>query len=510
MKKKPFLYCFSAEKFQEISGPRRKSGEKPHYMVEAPRRDSICGGWSRGKRFGIIDRQKVHPPGFLGKVYKGGIAMKGKKKLLSVLLAAALVGQMGVVVGMGTPACGHTSPAGKECRDGIHWIDAQSNVTGGTGINYFDASDSSGITCGGTKSVIVIDTAKPGISGGAGITVTNFDVKTDTIYILGVTNDDIAILESETDEGEGNSPGYEIVVGQSNLTVSPKNHGDKLEKGKQIKAIKSPGVFQFKQGGDLPATKEVEKGAPLGLSVTVENQVGSLTYIWETEDTTGWKEVKKGNTLNDKLQNEIGTTAKYRCIVIDDIGQVLVSQEVTVTSAGCAVKASLKDITGILNDGATVFTSDTKISVSDLIAFDNALCHPQTGTTHENHGYAISEWKVVPADAGVKVENGELVLTAAEFPKDATTPVTLTATLNKDNIIKEYKFSVKGAETTPEPPEETDPPVTPENPDPLPTQTPANPAKLKTPSPRKNQRKSQKTPSPRKSPRTPSRRHRPQ
>lgn len=466
MKKKPFLYCFSAEKFQEISGPRRKSGEKPHYMVEAPRRDSICGGWSRGKRFGIIDRQKVHPPGFLGKVYKGGIAMKGKKKLLSVLLAAALVGQMGVVVGMGTPACGHTSPAGKECRDGIHWIDAQSNVTGGTGINYFDASDSSGITCGGTKSVIVIDTAKPGISGGAGITVTNFDVKTDTIYILGVTNDDIAILESETDEGEGNSPGYEIVVGQSNLTVSPKNHGDKLEKGKQIKAIKSPGVFQFKQGGDLPATKEVEKGAPLGLSVTVENQVGSLTYIWETEDTTGWKEVKKGNTLNDKLQNEIGTTAKYRCIVIDDIGQVLVSQEVTVTSAGCAVKASLKDITGILNDGATVFTSDTKISVSDLIAFDNALCHPQTGTTHENHGYAISEWKVVPADAGVKVENGELVLTAAEFPKDATTPVTLTATLNKDNIIKEYKFSVKGAETTPEPPEETDPPVTPENPDP--------------------------------------------
>ncbi len=392
--------------------------------------------------------------------------MKGKKKLLSVLLAAALVGQMGVVVGMGTPACGHTSPAGKECRDGIHWIDAQSNVTGGTGINYFDASDNSGITCGGTKSVIVIDTAKPGISGGAGITVTNFDVKTDTIYILGVTNDGIAILESETDEGEGNSPGYEIVVGQSNLTVSPKNHGDKLEKGKQIKAIKSPGVFQFKQGGDLPATKEVEKGAPLGLSVTVENQVGSLTYIWETEDATGWKEVKKGNALNNKLQNEIGTTAKYRCTVIDGIGQVLVSQEVTVTSTGCAVKASLKDITGISNDGTTVFTSDTKISVSDLIAFDNALCHPQTGTTHENHGYAISEWKVVPADAGVKVENGELVLTAADFPKDATTPITLTATLNKDNITEEYKFSVKGAETTPEPPEETDPPVTPENPDP--------------------------------------------
>ena len=79
-------------------------------MVEGLRRDSICGGWSRGKRFGIIDRQKVHPPGFLGKVYKGGLAMKGKKKLLSVLLAAALVGQMGVVVGMGTPACGQGMP----------------------------------------------------------------------------------------------------------------------------------------------------------------------------------------------------------------------------------------------------------------------------------------------------------------------------------------------------------------------------------------------------------------
>ena len=172
VKKKPFLYCFSAEKFQEISGPRRKSGEKPHYMVEVPRRDGICGGWSSGKRFGIIDRQKVHPPGFLAKVYKGGIVMKGKKKLLSVLLAAALVGQMGVVVGMGTAEddCaanehGRKSPVATACSESVmHWIKpvAETLAIGGNGKNIFYVSAGDSITCGAGKNIIVVEKSSSG------------------------------------------------------------------------------------------------------------------------------------------------------------------------------------------------------------------------------------------------------------------------------------------------------------------------------------------------------------
>lgn len=505
MKKKPFLYCFSAEKFQEISGPRRKSGEKPHYMVEAPRRDSICGGWSRGKRFGIIDRQKVHPPGFLGKVYKGGIAMKGKKKLLSVLLAAALVGQMGVVVGMGTPACGHTSPEGKECRDGIHWIDVQSesSAIGDAGVNYFYVSAGSEITCGGARNVIVAEQSLVGDS----VQINNFNPANDIIYVLG-ENGGITPNYPEPQEEITEETAIEIVVGRGSFSIKP---AFVKGEGKEIKLQKKPS-YSVPTFTVSPVDKVIPKGASETLTAGVSGGIAPI-YTWEKSTDNGitWSKIEKANALSYEVKISAdakkGTTTQYRCTLIDAIGKTAESAPATVTVAGCEMTATgLKDVAEFPTDGSKVFSENEEIDLGvlekGLITFDStSSCDLTAPHDTVNHGYDVT-WTVTPG-IGAKIDGNKLVLTAAEFPKDATTPITLTATLNKDNITKEYKFSVKGAETTPEPPEETDPPVTPENPDPSKPSTGENPGETTDPKPEEKPEEKPENPKPEEKPEDP-------
>lgn len=88
--------------------------------------------------------ENIAKKGFLEAFGKGGIGMKRMKRLLSVLLTAALVGQTGVVVGMGAAGCnsathgqtgGRVESAGS-CDFGVHWL-AGAAMTGGSGKSFY-------------------------------------------------------------------------------------------------------------------------------------------------------------------------------------------------------------------------------------------------------------------------------------------------------------------------------------------------------------------------------------
>lgn len=463
VKKKPFLYCFSAEKFQEISGLRRKSGEKPHYMVEAPRRDGICGGWSSGKRFGIIDRQKIHPPGFLGKVYKGGIVMKGKKKLLSVLLAAALVGQMGVVVGVSNtgdtaPACnqsdhgmnGHKVTSVNGCESGMHWLGGTGALQGGTGRNYFyPTASNTTINCTGTKNVIILKNSF-----------------LEEITILEFGEDDVLYIPTD------------IIVDTSEETESVRI----IKQGTDGIEI---GTISLKPGVTNVTTGELPRGLGAKLSdqlvvTDITNAVGELTYLWQYNSGNGgtdFTDIPNVDTGKNSIDAETENGKWiYRCIVVDEAGQVVTTNKVT-KEVGCAYTPNfvtdIKATTTNADNTKIEWTTGTpfNLEANDEAAYTFVLSNPAeyTGdycdkTDGNDHGYkpvwGIRENPV----AGVTLTNGQLVVNAKEV-ETGTHDVKLAVSIGKTDaegfkagyVKNDIVFRLEKAAPSVTPPEPTEP-----------------------------------------------------
>ena len=418
MKKKPFLYCFSAEKFQEISGPRRKSGEKPHYMVEAPRRDSICGGWSRGKRFGIIDRQKVHPPGFLGKVYKGGIAMKGKKKLLSVLLAAALVGQMGVVVGVANGDCaanehGRKSPVAAACgAANMHWLGGSTALQGGTGTNYFyPTANNTTINCAGEKNVVIFKTV-PGtaeIGKQAEITITGFKDDT-TLYIPQTSN-----VTADTHNG---------------IDDSEEDESEELEERKLTIDNKCVITIQNENYGVYSGNIAPEKWSNTGLTApSILEKDGKITVAPEdtTKYTYQWKAEKDGQPL-EPVVLDIPTDPgvyQYTCTMIENATGKYSTATYKVT-VGCVKKPAIaidkiKATMGgkVTTNGGTLAAlaaDDTNtltftLDATEAITYNGSYCDGKDGS---DHGYTAA-WAAAEAlPTGVTLAGNQLTIDAGK------------------------------------------------------------------------------------------------
>ena len=379
--------------------------------------------------------------------------MKGKKKLLSVLLAAALVGQMGVVVGMGTAEddCaanehGRKSPVATACSESVmHWIKpvAETLAIGGNGKNIFYVSAGDSITCGAGKNIIVVEKSSSGDN--QQVEINNFGLNDDDrIYAFGAT------VQNFPEESEDEST--EIII--DGITINGNVTKDDIITDK-VPAAPDPKIAT--SNVDLPKNANNEQ-LETTLSVTLNSGVIEPFYAWEKLDENGkWIPIENANesTYKATIENTIGKTAKYRCSVTDILRQTKESNVATITVTGCEKTATGLKTIGELPENTT-FSENKTISLENLMEFTGE-CNLEGSHDKVNHSY-VATWTVTPENVGAKVvDNKTLVLNAAEFPEGDATKVTLTATLNKDNITREYQFSVKGVETESENPDGTTP-----------------------------------------------------
>ncbi len=336
--------------------------------------------------------------------------MKGKKKLLSVLLAAALVGQMGVVVGMGTPACGHTSPEGKECRDGIHWISGTGNLLeGGAGTNYYYPKvGDTVIECQGDKNVIIF---QPTFLSQIKPSEENQDIQLLTISNFG-QNDTIFIPENFTvivDDGDNNT---------KNLTLG----------GTVFASVSSndSGEVTTNTMPKIPASITLElNGTQLSIKETLEN----ATYLWQMNDGKEGKvftEISGADRKNKTFNITTDQAGKweYKCTVIDEAGE-LKNTNIITKEVGCNNTPTIGEIKATLAGSNTVFKNNdtlTRLDADDVATYTFALNEKDaityTGlycdkTDGENHGYTAS-WAAEALPTGVTLAGNQLAINSGE------------------------------------------------------------------------------------------------
>lgn len=338
--------------------------------------------------------------------------MKGNKKLLSVLLAAAMVGQMGVVVGMGAPTCGHKSPTGKECRDGIHWIVSNTTKTlsGGAGKNYFYPKvGDTAINCEGTKNVIIFQSAF--LSEIKKMQDDSQDIQPVNISNFG--DEDEIFLSGSSD--------VDVVVDEKNLTIGGSTFASI--------SLKSDATRETIETKPLPQIPENIGLVDNGTQITV-TEVAGATYLWQLNDGKGgtaFTDIPGANTNSITAETEDGNWA-YRCVVIDEAGQIKETNTVTKV-IGCSYTPTFVDIkaTAPKADGTNIdWTTGApfELAADDAATYTFTLSNPVTYSGDycdkkdgDNHGYTPVWTKNGDFPAGVELsENGVLTVKAGEVP----------------------------------------------------------------------------------------------
>lgn len=420
--------------------------------------------------------------------------MKGKKKLLSVLLAAALVGQMGVVVGMGeetAPSCSHERPANKVCQDGVHFIAAGEGglLQGAVGTNYYYPKAGNIVNCAGSASNIIIFETLPDAKDDKAITIIDFNENC-TIYIpKGVTStdlidgtnideiEDIAQLEPVDEDARKLSIG-----GKCEVIVKDNNSGAYL--GEKIEPKNLPGNLAV-------STPKEENGK---VKVSLQNAAGaqdSYVYNWEVKKNGEIVPVtEKTDTI--ELFIEEGKY-EYNCTVIDGAGRKAAAAKPFVKEIGCAYKPIFADnikatvskadntnidwTTSVPFELAADDTATYVFTFSDAATYAGEYCDTTDGVYH---GYTTVWAKNGDLPIGVSLENNQLTVKAGEVVTGEQ-QVKLTVSVGKvdsegfkTSITKnDVVFTIIKAE-----PEKIDPPENPdpENPDPEnPGGTPTDP-----------------------------------
>ncbi len=420
--------------------------------------------------------------------------MKGKKKLLSVLLAAALVGQMGVVVGMGeetAPSCSHERPANKVCQDGVHFIAAGEGglLQGAVGTNYYYPKAGNIVNCAGSASNIIIFETLPDAKDDKAITIIDFNENC-TIYIpKGVTStdlidgtnideiEDIAQLEPVDEDARKLSIG-----GKCEVIVKDNNSGAYL--GEKIEPKNLPGNLAV-------STPKEENGK---VKVSLQNAAGaqdSYVYNWEVKKNGEIVPVtEKTDTI--ELFIEEGKY-EYNCTVIDGAGRKAAAAKPFVKEIGCAYKPTFADnikatvskadntnidwTTSVPFELAADDTATYVFTFSDAATYAGEYCDTTDGVYH---GYTTVWAKNGDLPIGVSLENNQLTVKAGEVVTGEQ-QVKLTVSVGKvdsegfkTSITKnDVVFTIIKAE-----PEKIDPPENPdpENPDPEnPGGTPTDP-----------------------------------
>lgn len=206
--------------------------------------------------------------------------MKKTKRLLSLLLAAALAGQMGVVAwgtgGAATPTdCeskGHGSlqRVTAACTENhAHWLESDSTkvINGGSGDNYFFVKPGDSVTCGtGGSNFIILD--PDDFANNDGFNLLNFRTG---------TNDKIYVLDKKTVSPiiSTNNP-YEVTIDGKTIqiVIAEQSISDTdfvTEEGVELAALKLK----------LDGTAETKKGATRKITTNLTVGVGTLKYDWE-------------------------------------------------------------------------------------------------------------------------------------------------------------------------------------------------------------------------------------
>ena len=366
--------------------------------------------------------------------------MKQMKRLFSVLLAAALTAQMGMVAGFGAD-CGTNNDHGKNgyvkvaCGETTtHWLGGGTTLTGGGGTNYFYVTGGETVQCGTGENIIVaqkMPTTK--------VTINDFTFGQDTLYICDrssltpdVSGDNSYSLTKDMD------PIFEI-----SMKSMPANTIDDIADIAEDLLPSSDLAFTASQLVNINLN---QSGT---ISTSLEKQgKGKLTYSWEKSADSGanWTPISGEENASYTVPSK-DTTAptvgmQYRCTVMDEIGQTD-SVITTVNVVGCTVTASFNSGYGIPNQNISN-TGNPQVSlpnVNAIVNISNELCT----MNHTGHGYTIEWAKKEPAQPGVSITGNTMTLDATQFQEGSSTPVTLTATLKKDGTAtgtKDYTFTV--------------------------------------------------------------------
>ncbi len=367
--------------------------------------------------------------------------MKQMKRLFSVLLAAALTAQVGMVAGFGAGSCnvedhgkaGQNVTNASSCSNGIHWLGGGgTTLTGGGGTNYFYVTGGEIVDCKGTRNVIVaqkIPTAQ--------VTVSNFTFGKDELYICGATQ-----LTSDKDantywlENDSNERIVEFDV------KTP----DEIPAGNIAKDL--PANFDLAFDAVQPVNINLNQPGTISTSLKKQGQ-GKLTYSWEKSADSGanWTPIPGEENASYTVLSE-DTTAptvglQYRCTVMDEIGQTD-SVITTVNVVGCTVTASFNSGYRIPNQNISNTGNTPPVSlpnVNAIVNIGNELCT----MSHTGHGYSVV-WATT--QTGVTISGDTMTLTAENFSV-GDNAVTLTATLKKEGqdvaappTTQDYTFTV--------------------------------------------------------------------
>ena len=350
--------------------------------------------------------------------------MKGKKKLLSVLLAAALVGQMGFVVGVSNtgdtaPACsqsdhgmnGHKVTSVNGCESGMHWLGGTGTLQGGTGTNYFyPTANNTTINCAGEKNVVIFKTV-PGtaeIGKQAEITITGFKDDT-TLYIPQTSNVTAdthnGIHDSEEDESEELEERKLTIDNKCVITIQNENYG----------------VYS---GNIAP-----EKWSNTGLTApSILEKDGKITVAPEdtTKYTYQWKAEKDGQPL-EPVVLDIPTDPgvyQYTCTMIENATGKYSTATYKVT-VGCVkkpaiaidkVKATMGEkvttnggtLAALAAEDANILTFT--LDATEAITYAGLYCDKTDG---ENHGYTAA-WAAETLPTGVTLAGNQLAIDAGK------------------------------------------------------------------------------------------------
>lgn len=363
--------------------------------------------------------------------------MKQMKRLFSVLLAAALTAQVGMVAGFGAD-CGTNNDHGKSapiqsaCGEKTnHWLGEGTALTGGGGTNYFYVTGGETVQCGTGENIIVaqkIPTAQ--------VTVSNFTFGKDELYICGATQ-----LTSDKDantywlENDSNERIVEFDV------KTP----DEIPAGNIAKDL--PANFDLAFDAVQPVNINLNQPGTISTSLKKQGQ-GTLTYSWEksTDSGANWTPIPGAENASYTVPSE-DTTAptvglQYRCTVMDEIGQTD-SVITTVNVVGCTVTASFNSGYSIPNQNISN-TGNTQVSLPNVNAIVKIGNEPCT-MNHTGHGYSVV-WATT--QTGVTISGDTMTLTAENFSV-GDNAVTLTATLKKEGqdvaappTTQDYTFTV--------------------------------------------------------------------
>lgn len=374
--------------------------------------------------------------------------MKKTKRLLSLLLAAALAGQMGVVAwgtgGAATPTdCeskGHGSlqRVTAACTENhAHWLESDSTkvINGGSGDNYFFVKSGDSVTCGTVgNNFIVVRLSSFADSGD--FNLADFRTGTDKIYVLGKSTESIATLSVVPDPA--NSGRCEISIGGKTITIIGSNIDPNDVEGKVGSELKSLTLA----GGTKAGRGELKK-----IKATPSGGIGNVTYTWEKyTDTVKENLPNTGETYDFTVPGDAAVGAKYtfKCTVTDSLGCTAVA-ETTITVSGCDETVTLGDISGLPTVQAYAPEKDEALDLTCPIT-ENQSGQCNIHGTDKAHGHTVA-WSVSPENQGAAVvtQNGktQLRLTAASLP-DAETTFTVTAKLDgKDEQVKSAAFTAK-------------------------------------------------------------------